>query len=128
MSMMSAKQSKPSRQADMKKSNSFLLSSKPVQSSKPPLESKDKSKTSKTSKKCMNVTEVRKKPGINSKNSMTKTSVSIGNVSTKSVKTHSKNRSISRDYIILDSEIYQCDNIEEINEKLICGNSPLYSH
>lgn len=100
--MMSSKQAKPSKQSDMKKSNSFLLLKKtPAQSNpnKTAIESKDKSKTS---KKCLNVEEVRKKPPINSKNSMTKTSVSIGNVSTKSIKP-SKNRSISRDYLILDS-------------------------
>ena len=93
----------------MKKSNSFLLSTKPQKSQhKVQVESKDKSKTS--TKKCLNVTEARKKPPINSKNSMTKTSVSIGNASTKSIKSV-KNKSLSRDYLMIDEQIYQCDNI-----------------
>ena len=84
----------------MKKSNSFLLSTKPQPSHhKAGIEQKEKSKTS--TKKCLNVTEVRKKPPINSKNSMTKTSVSIGNTSGKSVKSV-KNKSFSRDYIMID--------------------------
>lgn len=83
----------------MKKSNSFLLVSKPkVQSNKTIDESKDKSKTS---KKCLNISQARKKPAINSKNSMNKTSVSINSISIKSTKALKK-RSVSRDYLMLD--------------------------
>lgn len=87
----------------MKKSNSFLLVSKSkAQSNKTIEQSKDKSKAS---KKCLNIGEGRKKPTINSKNSMNKTSVSINSISIKSTKTLKK-RSISRDYLMLDEEIY----------------------
>lgn len=58
---------------------------------------------------------------------MNKTSLSIGSVSNKST-AKIKKRSVSRDFLMLDQEIYECDNIEEINEKLICGSTKLYSH
>ena len=79
----------------------------------------------KSCKKSTNNTEVSRKTAGHNKSSLNKTTLSIGDVCKSSVK--SKKCRTSRDYLILDSTIYQCENIEEVNEKMIFGNSSVYN-
>ena len=57
---------------------------------------------------------------------MNKTSFSSGVGSKTSIK--EKKRSVSRDFIMLGNEVYECENIEEVNEKIICGDSSIFNH